>query len=146
MREYCRNNEEELFCSLVVLLVLEEDIRDMSLLALAMLLGSRVTGVLMFIELAKGYGRYESSQVKSSQSKGYAMRGTEMKRNVTGDVPSNGLPAKLNASKQELLSILLSSYDIASSDRTYRPPAVTNCGWGCACGVCMEKHISIYST
>ena len=31
-----------------------------------------------------------------------------MKRNVTGDVPSNGLPAKLNASKQELLSILLS--------------------------------------
>ena len=112
MREYCRNNEEELFCSLVVLLVLEEDIRDMSLLALAMLLGSRVTGVgtLMFVALSLPKAIEETSQVKSSQvkSKGYAMRGTKMKRNVTGDVPSNGLPAKLNASKHELLSILLS--------------------------------------
>ena len=69
MREYCRNNEEELFCSLVVLLVLEEDIRDMSLLALAMLLGSRVTGVgtLMFVALSLPKAMEETSQVKSSQ-------------------------------------------------------------------------------
>ena len=71
MREYCRNNEEELFCSLVVLLVLEEDIRDMSLLALAMLLGSRVTGVgtLMFVALSLPKAMEDTSQVKSSQVK-----------------------------------------------------------------------------
>ena len=51
--------------------MLEEDIRDMSLLALATLLGSRVTGVgtLMFVALSLPKAMEDTSQVKSSQVK-----------------------------------------------------------------------------